>query len=252
MSNSNTVKAKVAQIDFGFTKVEGLMLPDGSYGIGVPQLAEMFQYNQNVASRDFKRLLGGDFSPSKCSTELGKQKINIVTLKTAKKIIKALAKKGNETADSFLDAILEEGLERRFDRAFDQKVEEEERNERLKARVEGKQVRLKLTDAIKWYIENFGDLLSENERKFLYVHVSNSINMALFGRSASKIKKDWNLGKNDLIRDYLEPDELRLYEQAEDTVCRLIYRTVNSEGQPKPKEIAKNVGERLALDIISR
>ena len=40
MSNNST-KAVIATIDLGFTKIDGLMLPDGSYAIAVPQLAEL-------------------------------------------------------------------------------------------------------------------------------------------------------------------------------------------------------------------
>lgn len=123
---NNSTKAVAAPIDLGFTQIQGLMLPDGSYCVAVPQLAEAFQSNPNTFSRDLKRLMGSSFSPSKIKTELGKQLINVVSVSDASKIAYALAKKENPIADAFVQAILEEGLERRFDTAFGKKVTEAE------------------------------------------------------------------------------------------------------------------------------
>lgn len=59
--NNNTTKAVIATVDLGFTKIEGLMLPDSSYAIAVLQLAEVFSFDKNQASRTVKSLLGKDF-----------------------------------------------------------------------------------------------------------------------------------------------------------------------------------------------
>jgi len=248
MSNSNTIKAQVAKVEIGQQEIEGLLLPDGTYAIAVEQIWNLFGSendsvlkSQKYASQTLKRLAPQGFQNSHRVKVPDLQNGNarnsclVIPIEGFEIVLAKLDRAGNIKAQDFRDNMVGLSIRQCFADAFNEKFEQEERQEWLTERQESKQVRLKLTDAIKWYIENFGDLLSENERKFLYVHVSNSINMALFGRCASKIKKDWNLGKNDLIRDYLEPDELRLYEQAEDTVCRLIYRTTNSEGQPKPK-----------------
>ena len=142
-------KAVVATVDLGFAQIEGLMLPDGSYAVAIPQLAEVFSTHKNTFSRDLKRLLGADFSPSKIRTELGRQLINVVTLENFAKIIRALDRKGNETASAFIDAILQEGLERRFDTAFKKKVSEDERNQLVALRMKRIMARKLWTDTLR-------------------------------------------------------------------------------------------------------
>ena len=44
MSNDN-LKARVATVDFGFVKVEGLMLPDGSYAIAAVQTNDVLKFS---------------------------------------------------------------------------------------------------------------------------------------------------------------------------------------------------------------
>lgn len=119
---NNNTKAIVSKIDLGFAQVEGLMLPDGSYAIAVPQIADLFGDTRNYASQSLKRLMGADFKTHKVSTEFNPKPVNIVKLEDFKKIIRLLDKKGNEVASAFMDAILEEGLERRFDHVFNENV----------------------------------------------------------------------------------------------------------------------------------
>jgi hypothetical protein len=145
---NNSIKATSAKINLGFAVIDGLMLPSGEYAIAVPQIADLFQYNPNLASRDLKRLLGEGFSPSKISTDLGKQLINVVSIATFKKIILTLSKQGHPVASSFIDAILEEGLERRFDLAFNQLVDEAERNARIELRMKRIMARHQWTDIL--------------------------------------------------------------------------------------------------------
>ena len=132
---NSSAKAVVTKIDLGFAQVEGLILPDGSYAIALPQIVKLFQILQSNAQRDIKRILGEDFRFIQSRSELNPRPVNIVKLEDFKKIIRALDKKGNEVAPAFMDAILEEGLERRFDHAFNIKVSEQERNARLELRV---------------------------------------------------------------------------------------------------------------------
>jgi len=52
-----TMKAILAQIDLGFAIVEGLMLPDGTYAVSVPQIAKLFSLESSHAARDIKTLV---------------------------------------------------------------------------------------------------------------------------------------------------------------------------------------------------
>lgn len=75
-----TEKAKVAKVPLGSFEIDGLMMPDGSFGVGVPQVSDLFLGIRNTASRDLKRLLGANFSPLKVATDFNNQLINVLTL----------------------------------------------------------------------------------------------------------------------------------------------------------------------------
>lgn len=100
-----TEKAKVAKVLFGSFEIDGLMMPDGSFGVVVPQAASLFYIPNNQTSRDFKALLGKDFSFEKWATVLNPKKVNVIRLPDLKKLTFALALKGNEKARELLEEI---------------------------------------------------------------------------------------------------------------------------------------------------
>jgi hypothetical protein len=51
------MRSIVAQIDLGFATIQGLMLPDGTYAISVPQIAKLFSLESSHAARDIKNLV---------------------------------------------------------------------------------------------------------------------------------------------------------------------------------------------------
>ncbi len=104
------MKAQVAQIDLGFTQFDGLMMPDGSYAIAVPQIAELISLDKNQASREFKRLLGNGFNPSKATTEYAKAAVNIIDLSQFSLILYEFAKRGDKLADSITKVLLVESI----------------------------------------------------------------------------------------------------------------------------------------------
>ena len=184
---NDITKAVIATVDLGFEKIEGLMLPNGDYGVAIPQIAKSFGINQNTASRDLKRLLGDDFRPSKTKTELGNQSINVVTLEDFTKIIRALDKKGNAIANAFIDVILQEGLERRFDRAFGRKVDEDERNQLIALRMKRIMARRLWTDVLRdRSLELFGNKPTPNDYKQWTIKV----NERLFNRRHFECDRD--------------------------------------------------------------
>lgn len=147
--NNNTTKAVVATVDLGFAKIEGLMLPDSSYAIAVPQLAEVFSFDKNQASRTVKSLLGKNFQFDTAKTELNPKSVNILSLAQATKVIYLLARKGNEIANEFMLALTEEGLDRRFSKAFNQRVTEEEYQSRIALRLKRLEARRLWTDVLR-------------------------------------------------------------------------------------------------------
>ena len=100
------------------------MLPNGDYAVAVPQIFDLFGGGAGFggtkkrASRDLKRLLGQDFRGPKQSTELGNQKINVVTLEQFNQIVLELVVKGNQQAISFMRLLQGLSLQQLFSDAL--------------------------------------------------------------------------------------------------------------------------------------
>jgi len=101
-TNNSTSNAVVAPVKIGLIEIQGLMLPDGSFAISVPQVASLFSIAQKNSSRDFKALLGGDFQFLKVQSESNSKPVNILTLPEFERLLKVLAMNGNEHARLFL------------------------------------------------------------------------------------------------------------------------------------------------------
>jgi hypothetical protein len=155
---NNIVKAVVAKVQIGHIEIDGLMMPDGSFGIAVPQIAELFGTNRNTTSRDLKRLLGEDFRPSKISTEIGNQSVNVISLTDFEQVMIKLDRAGNVKAQDFRDDLAGLALHQLFCNAFGIKLKELDLQNWLKERQEGKFYRRSLTDAIKHLIDNGNDI----------------------------------------------------------------------------------------------
>lgn len=200
------MKAQIATINLGFTEFDGLMMPDGSYGIAVPQVALLIQSTPNYASQQFKRLMGEDFSPHKSSIEGTKAQVNTIDLRTFTKLLYALAKGGNPIADALVEALLEESFERRYDTAFNKKVSEAEYNAKLNLRFERLLARRGWTDILRdRHIQCFGKKPKPNQFRGWTVEV----NEALFSR------KHFNCN-----RDNMEEEQQRIIKSFEEMAVR--------------------------------
>lgn len=89
-----------------------------------------------------------------------------------------------------------------------------------KLRQEGKKARLSLTDIVKKWIEDHPEM-SANERKFIYINVSDALNVGLFGKKASKLREIIGCSKNDL-RDHFSDKEIVAIHTIEDLAARLV------------------------------
>jgi hypothetical protein len=167
--SSITTKAIIAQIDFGFTQIEGLMLPDGSYGIAVAQANTLLEFSgrNKDATRALKPILGKDFEGRKVKTELNSNAIYVLTIGQFSDLIFELATKhNNSVAIALLKASMQETIERRFDIAFNQRVEESERNERLALRMQRLLTRKTWTDVLQdRHLELYGTKPVPNQFK---------------------------------------------------------------------------------------
>lgn len=195
------MKAQIAPIDLGFVKFDGLMMPDGSYAIAVPQVAVLIQITPNYASQEFKRLLGKDFSPHKGSIEGTKAQVNIISLDIFIDLLYALAKNGNSIADTIAKTLLHEPLQRRYDTAFGKKVTEAEYNKQLAFRFKRLQSRRLWTDVLQErHIQCFGAKPKPEQFRDWTVRA----NQVLFGR------RHFNCD-----RDTMENEEQRIIENFE-------------------------------------
>lgn len=187
MSNNST-KAVIATIDLGFTKIDGLMLPDGSYAIAVPQLAELKLVPPNRSLKQLETLSSMVFqSHQKVKTDLNPKPVNVISLSDFSRLIRNLDKQNNLIARGFVDALLEEGLERRFDHAFNKYVEEEERNNRIALRIKRLQSRKLWTDVLRdRYLSLYNQKPSAEEYKKWAVMV----NERLFQKTHFQCNRD--------------------------------------------------------------
>jgi hypothetical protein len=142
------MRSIIAQIDLGFATIQGLMLPDGTYAISVPEIAKLFSLESSHAARDIKNLVkkSAFFNPipgqdqenqvdfdysnfiSQTQIEGQRHKINVIYLEYFPLVVHELHKKGNKLARAFADALFLEGLERRFDKVFKVNKTEEVRD----------------------------------------------------------------------------------------------------------------------------
>ena len=156
-----TEKAKVAPVHLGKDLViEGLMLPDGTYAIAYPQIADMvitgdekkdgFRTNKAQFSQTIKRLCGKGFKASKAKTEFNKNVTSVVTLEEFEVVLAKLDQAGNLQAKQILAELSGLGVRQQFADAFGEKFEVEERQEWLTQRNEHKkQFQPHLTDWLK-------------------------------------------------------------------------------------------------------
>ena len=205
---NDSAKASVTEIDFGFAKIEGLMLSNGSYAVSGVQANNVLKFatHPNYIVRSLKSLLGEEFEPITSKTETSNKGVTVITTSQFAKLVIQLTKRGNEIAAAFAEALVEEGIERRFDIAFKKVVEEEIRNARLKARIEGILHRNFWTDAIDKYLDTHE--VSADYLRFIYPNVSNVVNLGVFGMKAQELREKLKLKPNQATRDHIPPEAL--------------------------------------------
>lgn len=150
---NKTIKAIVAPIQIGHRKIQGLMMPNGDFAIAVPQIAELFQFDTNQASRTLKPLLGSGFKFDTAKSELNSKPVNILSLTEFEVVTLELALRGNQEAIAFQRSLVGLALIQLFNDAFGIKFEKIDRQNWLKDRQDGKFYRRSLTDAVKFLIE---------------------------------------------------------------------------------------------------
>ena len=216
-----STKAVVATVDLGFTEIQGLMLPDGSYAVAISQLAELLSLFKGNASRDFKALLGKNFSLIKVKSEINSQPVNIVTISQATKIIYQMSLKGDKVARELMLALVDEGLDRRFSRAFGKRIDEDEYQQRLTLRMQRILARKLWTDILR---DRSLDLYGVKPTSQQYKEWTVIVNNRLFNRD------HFNCDRDNMSQE--EQEYITLFEKMAERKAKL-------HGKATPDELVE-------------
>ncbi|MGL5079085.1 MAG: hypothetical protein ACRDBG_25075 [Waterburya sp.] len=126
-------KARITKVQIGSEFINGIMLPNGDFGITVQQTAELFTLVKSNASKDIKRLLGKgtNLSQTKISESSNGQDERFLTLTQFEKLLLKLVIAGNPQAIQFAEMLLGLSLTQLWSDAFGVKFEREERTQYL-------------------------------------------------------------------------------------------------------------------------
>jgi hypothetical protein len=267
MDNSNT-KATRGDVPFGKLIIEGYLLPEdlwtsvNRFGVSKTQAVILAypdqersygasKYTEIVKSKTALSIAPQGFQVhGKIKTDSGKgdaAKVDLLPLDQLPLFLKVCSKLGSPDANELLLDLAGLSLQQLFSDAFGLQFEGNERQDWLKKRMEGKQVRLDMTDAVQWYIEKHKDKLSENTKQWMYKHCSDALNLGLFGRTAKKLCIDLQVKDRSKLRDALTTDELRWISQVEELSARLVvYQGL------KPLDAVKESLTRNIIPIVDR
>lgn len=221
---TTTVKAIVAPVNIGRIVIDGLMLPNGDFAIAVPQVADLFQFDTNQASRTLKPLLGKGFQFDTAKSELHPKSVNILSLTEFEIVTLELALRGNEKAIAFQRDLVGLALIQLFNDAFDIKYEKIDRQKWLRDRQDGKGCRRSLTDAIKYLIDrgkqlNYGLMtlqtysackLSSEYAIYRKTHKDSNFRDSLDATKLRNVGKFEELVADFIMVDGMEPEEAML------------------------------------------
>jgi hypothetical protein len=73
-------RAEIATVIIGYFEFECLMLPDGTFGIAVPQICNVFSFLNKNAQRDIQSLLNEHSPFLKWSSKLNSKAVNVLLL----------------------------------------------------------------------------------------------------------------------------------------------------------------------------
>jgi hypothetical protein len=219
---SLTLTAQVSQVPFGNTDIEGLLFEDGSFGVAVPQVCSIFQFDKNQASRDIKTILGKDFQFDKVRTTLHPKAVNVLQLKDFEKLLVEMTIKQNPIAIEMSRALIGLSLTQLFADSFGLKFEKEDRQNYLKARQQSKLDRLSWTDVIKYYIDTHE--VSDSYKQWIYVNVSDAVNLAIFGKKAKTLRAERGVADDKALRNTFTPKELEQISRLESYASKMVIK----------------------------
>lgn len=207
------ISMTVATVKLGLSELEGLIDENSRFYIAVQQAAILFSVPQNNAQRDFKALLGAGFQFVKISAKRAERQNrpeNALSILDFEKLIFEMTLKGNKVAISLTRELIGLSLIQLFSDAFKIKFDEIDRQNYLTDRKSTVDLYHALSPVIDiWYNRTKADRSQPLET--YRINTFNSINLGLFGKKSSAIKKELNIDCDEMIRDYFAPRSIKTY-----------------------------------------
>jgi hypothetical protein len=220
MSN---IKARIFPVPVGHLFIEGLenkAVQDDFY-IAIPQVADLFQFDKNQASRDLKRLLGKSFQFDKVQSPLNPKAVNAIPLNLFEKLLFELALKGNQFAIDMSRDLIGLSLKQLFNDAAGREFDKQARQEHLKVRQESKVTRKTLQQIIAEYIDR-NNLQGTDQAKWFYSNATNKLYRLLFGADNKKLKAILSCTNQEGVRDLMSTQDLLDVERIENLAMKYI------------------------------
>ncbi len=165
---SNEIKkAIVAKVQFGTSEIDGLLFPDGSFGIALSQAWSLISADSRPPKdvlRASKALLGMDLVAPRIATELNSNKAYCINLLDFERLLAKADRAGHKGAQDLRDGLVGLSLHQLFCDAFGVKFEAEQRQEWLEERFNTKKGFRPLTTQLK------ANGFTENCEYGLYIH----------------------------------------------------------------------------------
>lgn len=245
MSKSNLIKAVRYEFQVGKRDISGYLMPDSSYRLSKSDAC-------NLLGCDKRRL--SQLLEKKVALALMPQGLTVVRAATKSSAIDTISfsdfctlavvalTSGYEDAIAFAGASILEVMESRMDQAVGLERTIQERNERFQIRFDGILSRHFWTDSISEYIKTHPDL-SENYKRWVFHNVSDTVNLALFGLTAKKVREHYQLENGMSVREVLGSRTLKLIDTIENAAATRVLET-----DSEPKQAIKDVIHLLGIE----
>ena len=200
---SNIIHVRVETINYGgFKSLEvAFNVKDSQqFFVTYPTVETILNYRadsvrEKIASKSFKAFLGGGRTVGKISGKIvNKPELVGATAKVSlikfDDFVAVSSWEAFENRNESVAKLLATGFSDSFRSIAYEQIGEtlalDERQKWLESRMQGKVTRRTLTDSIKSYLD-YRPEVSDNYRRWIYSNVSDSLNIALFGKKASRL-----------------------------------------------------------------
>jgi hypothetical protein len=182
------MKAVKATVTVGHITIDGYRTEDGMFGMSTAGLGALCGFDRThstskiMSNKRVKTLAAKGFETHK-NVKCENMSLSLISLGWVPSILQCLAFSGHEQAQEFLMTLAGLSLQKLFCDAFGEKFETEEMQVWLQARYGAIEKRNDWTDSIKFYGETHE--VSETWKRFIYINVSDRLNIALTGHPAA-------------------------------------------------------------------